>query len=115
MNMDYEAVRTRLGDMLASVNERVGRIHRHVGHRDEAVAADFAEQAVELENAETLIALDDQLRAEAREIQAALTRLDEGHYGLCENCGEAVGDQRLDALPETRHCITCAATREDER
>jgi RNA polymerase-binding transcription factor DksA len=48
---------------------------------------------------------------EVREIDAALARIERGSYGRCETCGRAVGRQRLRAVPETRFCVSCAATR----
>lgn len=46
-------------------------------------------------------------RAELAEIDAALARIDEGTFGTCIACGEAIGRQRLLALPEARHCLGC--------
>ena len=43
------------------------------------------------------------------ELSSAADRLDAGDYGRCEACGEAVGDERLAALPSTRRCVVCAA------
>ena len=42
------------------------------------------------------------------EILAALDRIDKGTFGKCENCGKAIGRDRLDALPYARHCVACA-------
>jgi RNA polymerase-binding protein DksA len=39
------------------------------------------------------------------EIAAALKRIDEGTYGICEVCGKPIGDERLRALPWARLCI----------
>ena len=39
------------------------------------------------------------------EIEAALSRLDGGSYGVCEVCGEPIGAQRLSAIPWARLCI----------
>tara|TARA_Y100001934_G_scaffold245429_2_gene303656 strand:+ start:5235 stop:5384 length:150 start_codon:yes stop_codon:yes gene_type:complete len=47
--------------------------------------------------------------AEARCIQAALTRIDEGSYGTCTSCGEPVGDKRLEAVLDAALCINCAS------
>jgi DnaK suppressor protein len=44
------------------------------------------------------------------EIDAALTRLDAGAYGICERCGGSIGEGRLEARPVARTCITCAAS-----
>ncbi|MEZ5550736.1 MAG: TraR/DksA family transcriptional regulator [Pseudomonadales bacterium] len=88
--------------------ERHERISRHTRHREEPLPADFAEQAVELENGETLIALDQELEAEIKKIDRALARIESGDYAYCESCGEAIGDDRLDAVPVTVLCIDCA-------
>ena len=42
------------------------------------------------------------------EIGAAVRRIDEGTYGLCEECGQPIASKRLDVLPYTRYCISCA-------
>jgi RNA polymerase-binding transcription factor DksA len=41
-------------------------------------------------------------------IEAALDRIANGSYGTCANCGEAIGEERLDAVPATPLCATCA-------
>jgi DnaK suppressor protein len=43
------------------------------------------------------------------EIDAAMTRLNAGTYGICESCGEPIGEGRLAARPVARSCILCAA------
>jgi DnaK suppressor protein len=45
------------------------------------------------------------------EIEAALRRIEEATYGVCELCGEPIGEGRLDARPATRWCIGCATRR----
>ena len=47
-----------------------------------------------------------------KEIHAALERLDEGGFGICETCGEPIADKRLQVKPTTRLCIRCQATAE---
>ena len=49
-----------------------------------------------------------QLRAELDEVERALVKLDEGTYGACETCGEAIPPARLEAMPAARFCITHA-------
>ena len=53
-------------------------------------------------------ALVRQARDRLAEVDAALVRLDAGSYGSCERCGRPIGEERLDARPETRLCIDCA-------
>ncbi|MFO7571210.1 MAG: TraR/DksA C4-type zinc finger protein [Gaiellaceae bacterium] len=54
------------------------------------------------ENAEHLLA----------EIDAALTRIDEGTYGLCAACGRLIGEERLEAVPYATLCLDDRRARE---
>jgi DnaK suppressor protein len=42
-----------------------------------------------------------------RNIQAALRRMEDGTFGACSNCEEAIGRNRLVAVPWTPFCIRC--------
>jgi DnaK suppressor protein len=43
-----------------------------------------------------------------RNIDAAIKRMDEGSFGVCEECEEDIGVKRLIALPGVKLCISCA-------
>lgn len=43
------------------------------------------------------------------EIDAAIGRLNAGVYGVCENCGQPIATDRLEARPVARTCIECAS------
>ena len=42
------------------------------------------------------------------EIESALAAIEAGTYGVCVTCGRPIGDERLEARPHARTCITCA-------
>jgi RNA polymerase-binding protein DksA len=42
------------------------------------------------------------------DVHEALNRIDQGTYGVCEECGGEVDAARLEALPYTPYCINCA-------
>ncbi len=44
-------------------------------------------------------------------VEEALGRIDEGTYGICDVCGEAIPVARLEALPYAKMCVTCASAR----
>ncbi len=111
-SIDEAALRTTLLEQRAMLLDRVRRLDKDVHHREEPLPADFAEQAVELENQEVLEALDEDARQELRQIDRALRRMDEGSYGECATCGAAIAPQRLQALPWATLCIDCASLAE---
>jgi DnaK suppressor protein len=41
-------------------------------------------------------------------LEAALRRIEEGTYGVCEACGRAIEPERLAALPTVTLCVVCA-------
>ncbi|MGJ3232994.1 MAG: TraR/DksA family transcriptional regulator [Oceanicaulis sp.] len=53
-------------------------------------------------------AADARRAAELRRIDAALNRLAEGEYGCCVECGEAIGEKRLEIDPAAPRCRDCA-------
>ena len=53
-------------------------------------------------------ALLQQLKDRAASLEEALSQLDEGTYGICEQCGERIHPDRLAVLPDTRICVRCA-------
>jgi len=46
---------------------------------------------------------------ERRRLRAALERIGDGDFGICEDCGEEIGAGRLDLDPGVTRCISCAA------
>lgn len=69
---------------------------------------DSAEQAQETENDEVMDVLGADAQREIQEIDKALGRLQDGHYGLCIFCEEQIDPRRLDAYPMATHCIECS-------
>ncbi|HET6984689.1 MAG TPA: hypothetical protein VFI53_21270, partial [Myxococcaceae bacterium] len=46
---------------------------------------------------------------ELTRIEAALRRIDDGSYGICDACGAAIGAQVLLGNPASTECSACAA------
>jgi DnaK suppressor protein len=56
-------------------------------------------------------ALLEQAREQVAAVDAALARLAAGRYGVCDRCGQPIGDDRLAARPAAETCVRCAARR----
>jgi DnaK suppressor protein len=41
-------------------------------------------------------------------IEQALEKIEEGTFGLCDECESEIAKQRLQAIPYAAHCIRCA-------
>jgi len=46
----------------------------------------------------------DAIEAALDDVETALVRLDDGSYGRCEVCGDALDDAQLAQAPAARHC-----------
>jgi DnaK suppressor protein len=53
------------------------------------------------------LVLSAQARAAAAEIDRALEKIENGTYGLCEQCGQPIPEARLQALPQAALCVAC--------
>ncbi len=92
------------GERAESDSERDRRSAREVQDRGDEANTDQWREA----NA----AMIDHHVDEISGIQAALSRVDSGTYGLCVDCGESIGFQRLQAYPSANRCLECQSKAE---
>lgn len=90
---------------LAELDTRLGAIEEEL---DSHQNPDWDELAVEREVDEVLEATGVAGQHEIRQIRAALNRIAENSYGICARCGAEIGEERLNALPYTPFCRSCA-------
>jgi DnaK suppressor protein len=116
MSSDHLSKRRRqLETLRGDLEARLERVTQNVRHEAEPLDKDFAEQAVQRENEEVVDALGNEARRELAQVLAALKRMDAGHYGICESCGEPIHEERLEAMPQARMCADCASRDEAVR
>ncbi len=63
-------------------------------------------------NQNVSLKLRDRERAVLQKIQDALSKIEEGSYGTCEVCEEAIEPKRLEAQPMAELCIRCKEAQE---
>jgi DnaK suppressor protein len=63
-------------------------------------------------NRNFVLRIRDRERKLIAKIKEALARIDDGTYGKCEECGENIGIERLEARPVTTLCIDCKSLQE---
>jgi RNA polymerase-binding transcription factor DksA len=102
---DNTMIEALLNARLAELTARVRRAEHDLR---QPLDADFEEQAVDLEDHQTLEGIESASLAEIGQIRLALARLAEGSYGVCTQCGGAIAPKRLEAVPTATRCIACA-------
>ncbi|WP_158738184.1 TraR/DksA C4-type zinc finger protein [Alteribacillus sp. YIM 98480] len=63
------------------------------------------DEATEMFEREKDIAFNNHSRQQLEDVEAALKAMEEGTYGRCEVCKEAISMERLEIVPETRRCL----------
>ncbi len=102
----------RLRQELVQAREERGSAARMPHERGGADQLDIAEDETELQTLRAELAHEE---AQLGEVEAALQRLRDGRYGLCERTGEPIAAPRLRALPWTRLSQAAAARAESGR
>jgi DnaK suppressor protein len=59
-----------------------------------------------------MLRIRDRERKLLSKIRSALERIDSGEFGICEACGDDIGEERLKARPVTTLCISCKKKQE---
>lgn len=103
-----EDERTRLLDELEAMEEHAPEVEDQVGMDigggyDEDLA-DVASSTFEREKG---LALESSVQQMLAQVEDALTRIDEGTYGICQRCGDPIDIARLRVLPFATLCIRC--------
>ena len=113
--MDSDRFRTALLDERSRIEDAIEYLHREnpgsledeteevIGNSDNHLG-DSASGTVDREIDYTLEGHSEQVLVQ---IDAALTRIDDGTFGTCSNCGVSIAEERLEARPWANLCIEC--------
>jgi len=72
--------------------------------REDADKDESADDAQEYDNA---LSLEHSLESKLKDVNMALEKITDGKYGICENCGKEITEERLLACPEAKTCLNC--------
>jgi DnaK suppressor protein len=108
-------IRASLEEDLAHTDARIAALEHALSDFTAATRSSASEDehdedaaSMAIERSQTSILLDS-AREHRHDITDALARLDAGTYGICENCGQPISPERLEARPVARLCIRCAS------
>lgn len=103
--MKNEETEARLRALKADLQRRLSAIDADLSA---ALDPDSADRITQLENDQVLTEMRREGRGEIASIDAALERLKRGTFGRCVRCLSPIEAARLDAIPYTPYCVTCA-------
>jgi len=102
-----ERLENMLADLLRLMAEQRGGSRNRVDVAAETLAGPGDSHAQSITQRDLDFCIGERETARLIELEAALKRLNEGTYGVCTVCGGPIMEARLDAMPETAHCMTC--------
>jgi RNA polymerase-binding protein DksA len=105
-------LRDQHAELRTEVQEERAKVDSERDRRSAREVQDRGDEANTDQWRETNAAMIDHHVDEISGIQAALSRVESGTYGLCVECGEQIGFQRLQAYPSANRCLACQSKAE---
>ena len=68
---------------------------------------DIGDEAANIYNKQILLSLNENERIRLREVDESLDRIENGTYGICEECGGPISLKRLEVRPVAKYCVPC--------
>jgi len=110
---DLHYFRNQLESMLEDIQQKGQSTIEDMSGTSQ-VYADPADRASQESDQFFTLRLRDRDRKLINKIKAALERIEDGTYGICEMCGEDISIPRLKARPVTTLCIQCKSKQEED-
>lgn len=110
----HEEIRRKLTKRKEELLELISEHLAEAGGAGEVSAvdlADLADKTLEGDLRRTLLETEVE---ELRNIEDALTKMEEGTYGVCKECGKPIPEGRLKALPFASRCLLCQREVEEQ-
>jgi RNA polymerase-binding protein DksA len=106
MEKSLGELKTKIISNLIASNEDFKEIVEGMDPKD---LADIASDDIDRKMIEAIGAQD---LKRLKLIESALTRIQQGKYGLCMKCGKRIPKDRLEAIPYALMCIECKTAEE---
>jgi len=111
----FEEIKKNLLEMKAELLKEITETVRAESDSSETTTlGDLFDQAGTERDRELELLLSDRDREKLMEIENALSRIEDGTYGICEECGKRINMERLKIMPFARYCVECQSKVEKE-
>ena len=82
---------------------------------DRSIIVEPGTDAADLLGHEQAVILEDKLKKDLKEIEAALIKIKKGTYGVCERCGKKIESGRISVKPQAIYCLKCEKLLENKK
>jgi len=104
--------------LLTDERSRILQNAIRMADRNVTIDADDVPDIVDLATSDLTLNLNVEIRERERhllnKIEVALAKIDDGSFGVCDDCGEAIAPGRIQARPVTTLCIKCKEEEEEQ-
>lgn len=115
MDHDKEVFRKILLDMRQKLLGEISESRLSESLIPSSDIGDLVDQAGDERERELSLLLTSREKEKLLAINEALEKIEEGTYGICEECGEKIGQGRLKVMPLAKLCVSCQSKLEEEQ
>jgi DnaK suppressor protein len=108
----YRMLMAKRRELVQEISENLGASLTEDQRRDLESVMDVGDQSLQDLDRELGISLMEIRNKRRQLIDEALTRLEEGTYGFCEDCGIEISEKRLAVVPFAKLCVACQSKQE---
>lgn len=105
MSIDLTAAKQRLLSLKEEYETRIAKIEDHIHHPQDQLNEHWDDQAISMRENDMRKNLLIEARQGLNYVHNALSQIEDGTYGECEECGEAIEEKRLEAVPYATLCM----------
>lgn len=106
--MDYSYFKKRLESEKEQLAKEIDQYSQEDPYLDKYRSSEtFDDSITEIEGHDRVTATKTELQRALNETIAALDRIEKGTYGICQNCGQTISQERLEAIPGAAFCTSC--------
>jgi RNA polymerase-binding protein DksA len=108
--VNHDLAKSQLESELKRLQDHLQQIRNSQvteGRREGSPFGKREEEATEAAELENRLAQEKNILDQINDIDYALKKIQQGRFGLCENCSQPITPERLEALPQAKLCINC--------
>jgi len=107
----HERLKSEKTELLGKIEQLRARGQPSAEGREGSPFGKREEGADEASELEKRLVMEKRLVESLSDVQHALEKYEASTYGLCDACGQAIEEARLEAIPQASLCLSCKASR----